>query len=322
MDGRRAPPRKLHPEWNTALGAVTSATSAMERDALATTHPVVQHVETVEQANQAFDAITYQKGEAVIRMLEGYVGADAWRAGVRALHEGARLRQHRHRRPLARRSRRRPASRSSPSPTTSRCSRACRWSASSASPAPTARRRVDLTQGEFSNDRPDKKPLRWRVPVIARAVGPGAGERARRRRQGTPRGSGCGPVIVNAGQSGYYRTSTRPTAARRSATRFAALAPIDQLGLRRRRLGAGPRRHAPSADVLELRRGRRSTPTRDLGAASPSVLRGSTRTIAAIRRARRASAPSRSRGWRRSSRGSAGGARRRGAATVASCAPS
>ena len=56
---------------------------AMARDALATTHPVVQHVETVEQASQAFDAITYEKGEAVIRMLEGYVGADAWRAGVR-----------------------------------------------------------------------------------------------------------------------------------------------------------------------------------------------------------------------------------------------
>ena len=53
-------------------------------DAVATTHPVVQHVETVEQASQAFDAITYQKGEAVIRMLEGYVGADAWRDGVRS----------------------------------------------------------------------------------------------------------------------------------------------------------------------------------------------------------------------------------------------
>src|SRR3546814_1353657 len=32
---------------------------------------------------QAFDAITYAKGEAVIRMLEAYVGPDSWRAGVR-----------------------------------------------------------------------------------------------------------------------------------------------------------------------------------------------------------------------------------------------
>ena len=74
---------RLHPEWNTALAAVGARGPAMERDALATTHPVVQHVDTVDQANQAFDEITYQKGEAVIRMLEAYVGDDAWRSGVR-----------------------------------------------------------------------------------------------------------------------------------------------------------------------------------------------------------------------------------------------
>src|SRR6185503_13093103 len=74
--------QKLHPEWNTALGAVNSRERAMERDSLSTTHPIVQHIETVEQANQAFDPISYSKGEAVIRMLEGYVGEQAWRTGV------------------------------------------------------------------------------------------------------------------------------------------------------------------------------------------------------------------------------------------------
>src|SRR3546814_19006417 len=56
----------------------------MGLDALKTSHPIVQHVETVEQISQAFDAITYSKGEEVLRMLEGYVGPDAWREGVRA----------------------------------------------------------------------------------------------------------------------------------------------------------------------------------------------------------------------------------------------
>ena len=37
----------------------------------------------MEQASQAFDSITYSKGEAVITMLEAYVGPDAWRTGVR-----------------------------------------------------------------------------------------------------------------------------------------------------------------------------------------------------------------------------------------------
>ena len=40
--------------------------SAMQVDSVKTTHPVVRHVETVEQISQAFDSITYQKGEAVI----------------------------------------------------------------------------------------------------------------------------------------------------------------------------------------------------------------------------------------------------------------
>lgn len=49
-----------------------TAKSAMALDAYVTTHPVVQHVNTVEEANQAFDAITYEKGEAVITMLEEF----------------------------------------------------------------------------------------------------------------------------------------------------------------------------------------------------------------------------------------------------------
>ena len=48
------------------------------------THPIIQHVRTVEQANQAFDAITYRKGESVISMLEGFAGADVWQRGIQA----------------------------------------------------------------------------------------------------------------------------------------------------------------------------------------------------------------------------------------------
>ncbi|MDP9109341.1 MAG: M1 family metallopeptidase, partial [Pseudomonadota bacterium] len=59
---------RLHPEWQTVVETVAGRERAMSLDALSTTHPVVQHVDTVAQASQAFDAITYQKGEAVIRM--------------------------------------------------------------------------------------------------------------------------------------------------------------------------------------------------------------------------------------------------------------
>src|SRR5690606_16856233 len=76
--------RKLHQEWNTHLYSVDGCEPALSRHAAVTTHPVLQLVRTVGKARQEFDSITYQKGGAVIRMLEGYVGADAWRDGVRS----------------------------------------------------------------------------------------------------------------------------------------------------------------------------------------------------------------------------------------------
>ena len=39
-------------------------------------------VETPAQINEAFDAITYEKGAAVLRMVESYLGAETFRQGV------------------------------------------------------------------------------------------------------------------------------------------------------------------------------------------------------------------------------------------------
>ena len=53
------------------------------------------------QANDAFDEITYSKGQSFIRMLESWLGEEPFRDGIRALHASARLRQHHDRRPVA-----------------------------------------------------------------------------------------------------------------------------------------------------------------------------------------------------------------------------
>jgi puromycin-sensitive aminopeptidase len=58
--------------------------SAFELDALDSTHSVYTRVNTPDEAQQNFDAITYEKGAAVIRMLERYLGAARFRRGVRA----------------------------------------------------------------------------------------------------------------------------------------------------------------------------------------------------------------------------------------------
>ncbi len=74
---------ELHPEWRTGLQAMAIYDGGKRTDAGAGTHPIVQPVLTAEQADEAFDAITYNKGAAVITMLEAYAGPDNFRDGVR-----------------------------------------------------------------------------------------------------------------------------------------------------------------------------------------------------------------------------------------------
>jgi aminopeptidase N len=56
---------------------------AMESDARATTHPIQQKIETEAEANNAFDDITYKKGQSFLRMLESFLGEESLRDGIR-----------------------------------------------------------------------------------------------------------------------------------------------------------------------------------------------------------------------------------------------
>src|SRR5258708_1887364 len=78
----RKPLRESHPEWNPQLEEVRETEAAMAIDALDSTRAIRTHVETPAEINQVFDAIAYQKTGAVVRMIEGYVGADNYRAAI------------------------------------------------------------------------------------------------------------------------------------------------------------------------------------------------------------------------------------------------
>jgi aminopeptidase N len=56
---------------------------AMEDDARSTTHSIQQPVASEDEANSAFDDITYRKGQSFLRMLESFLGEDAFRDGIR-----------------------------------------------------------------------------------------------------------------------------------------------------------------------------------------------------------------------------------------------
>jgi aminopeptidase N len=243
--------QKLHPEWNTALGAVTSRNGAMGRDAVASTHPVVQAVATVAEANQIFDAITYSKGRAVISMLEGYVGPEAWRAGVRsyiAAHAYGNTRSDDLWREIEK---------AAEAPI---LDIAHQFTLQPGIPlvrvestrCVDGHTEVQLAQGEFTKDRPDKAPLSWHVPVIAATLG---GEPARTVVAGghaTLAVPGCGPLVVNAGQSGYYRTQYPAAAFAQLRDHFTDLAPVDQLGLQLDTWALGMAGLQPASDILDL----------------------------------------------------------------------
>ena len=57
--------------------------AALALDALVSAHPIRADVNNAEEAGESFDAITYEKGGAVLRMLEGFLGADRFRDGIR-----------------------------------------------------------------------------------------------------------------------------------------------------------------------------------------------------------------------------------------------
>jgi aminopeptidase N len=74
---------RFYPQWKTWLNGYGQKQYGMALDARRTSHPIQQTVADESVAMTAFDAITYNKGQAFIRMLESYLGADAFRDGIR-----------------------------------------------------------------------------------------------------------------------------------------------------------------------------------------------------------------------------------------------
>jgi aminopeptidase N len=74
----------FNPQWQVWLRANAAKQRAMATDALSSTHPIQQPVKTEGEADSAFDAITYDKGQSFLRMLESYLGEEDFREGIRS----------------------------------------------------------------------------------------------------------------------------------------------------------------------------------------------------------------------------------------------
>ena len=73
----------VNPEWRFTRDVVSQNTPAFNLDSLLSTHPISMEAKNVDEANERFDAVTYLKGQGVLRMIEHYLGEEEFRAGVR-----------------------------------------------------------------------------------------------------------------------------------------------------------------------------------------------------------------------------------------------
>ena len=75
---------KFYPEWDLWNQFVEDAMNiAMGLDSLKTTHPIDVNVKSPSEIREIFDAISYDKGGCVLRMLEHYVGEPNFQKGLK-----------------------------------------------------------------------------------------------------------------------------------------------------------------------------------------------------------------------------------------------
>jgi aminopeptidase N len=245
---------RVHPDWNPWMAQLIDGTAtAMALDARQGTHPVVQTVNTIDDANLAFDTITYEKGLAVIRMLEAYVGEEDFRTGVRnylnsRLYGNARTEdlwtavQAASGQPVLEIARSFTGQPGFPVLTVSAPACARRQT----------ERQVAIAQRRFAMDDSARTDARWDVPIVVRSL-----QREPVRTVMTPGADrtiaiGCDAYLVNAGQSGFFRVKYDDANFAALTQHFANLDDVDQLGLLLDYWAFGRSGDAPFTNYLEL----------------------------------------------------------------------
>ncbi|OAR01021.1 hypothetical protein LLEC1_01345, partial [Akanthomyces lecanii] len=74
----------FYPEWNIwADFVISSLQDALNLDSLRSSHPVEVPVKSANEINQIFDAISYEKGCSVLRMISVHLGEEVFLKGIR-----------------------------------------------------------------------------------------------------------------------------------------------------------------------------------------------------------------------------------------------
>ncbi len=217
----------LRPEHGIWFDFKDRSDGALDTDALESTHAIYAPVESAAEAEERFDTITYGKGSAVMRMLHAYLGADAFRQGLRTYMEafgeenarGGDLWEH--------------LQRASDEPVDRIMGT---WIRTPGHPVVHATREgstLHVRQERFLLD-PGAEPgdARWPVPLVLRT--PEGEERVLLEDDETTVDVGEAPwVVVNAGDLGFYRVHPDDDLLASLRDAWDALEPAERAGVLR-----------------------------------------------------------------------------------------
>ena len=238
----------LHPQWQTGLLASSIFERGKEADAGSSTHPVVQQVLTADQADQAFDNITYDKGAAILTMMNAYVGRDHFRAGVRRYMQAHAfgntvdsdlwtLMQQEAGKPIL----------------------AIEQDFTRQTGVPLVKvtgttQGVHLQEGRFAQDPASishEPPRTWQLPLTIASAGHRGGNQTLLLKAATDVAMSA-PVLVNVGQLGYSRVLYDNGTFDALVPALAALEPMDQLGLLNDAMALGSSGYAPANRIVKF----------------------------------------------------------------------
>ncbi len=235
----------LHPEWKTGLQAADIFEAGKGADAQVATHPVLQPIGSAEQAAEAFDTITYDKGAAVITMLEAYVGSYTFRDGVRRY-----MKAHAYGNTVD------SDLWSQVQAVAGKPVLAIEHDFTRQAGVPLVRVEaagagVKLTEGRFAED-PDSlkgaKPTAWKIPLTEASPGLSATHLLLS-------GTGTAPgkaALVNAGGLAYARGAYSQDHAAALASRMGEFSAIDQINLMNDASALGQSGYAPAGNLMDF----------------------------------------------------------------------
>lgn len=219
------------PEWNLELADILSNQTALRLDSLQSTRPIRSSANTPAEISELFDGIAYEKGAAVLRMVESWLGTEVFRKGVNAYIERFKYSNA-------------AAEDFWGTLTTSSGQPVDRVMASFVNQPGVPVVHVDvecratgatatLTQDRYVEGvAPGQPSTTWSIPVCLKTSAGKTTCEVMSAKTATLKLDACpGWVLPNAGARGYYRTSYSPEMLRKIAAGITAVTPAERIGL-------------------------------------------------------------------------------------------